>query len=348
MFPTASRAATFLVASLFVALASASPGGASERRTDLSASVAWRFHAGGTLPGPPAIGPDGTAYLGTSDGSFIAIGTDGVLRWSVTLEGTIGWSPVVDDSGRVYVATTAQKVHAFFPSGVRGWALRTPVRVATEPVLAPWGILFGGGDGSVWAVSSRGAPLWHVETGQSPSAAAGIFGQRMVVPTAAGDAMFYDGASRRFVAHLGNAVRSAPLVFRDGSAAVLSGSSLYRLDPSAAVLWRREGIDWFGWSGAALLVVDDRQELSWLSSDGTPAKTLGLGSAASGPPVPGDDGSVFVPCDSGALAIVRPRGSRHSVTVASSPLYRPVVDWKRRRLLLAAGDGTLAAVTLSN
>lgn len=348
MFSAAPAAAAFLAVSLVAAVSTAAPP--REASIPVSGpgepSVAWRFHAGGTLPGPPAVSADGTAYLGTSDGSFEAIGVDGVLRWSVTLEGSIAWSPVVDDSGRIYVATTAQRVHSFLPSGVRGWALRPPVRVAADPAPSIWGILLVGGDGSVWAISSRGAPLWHVETGQPLSAAVGAQGARIVAGTSTGDAVFFDGASRRFVAHLGNRIRATPIVFRDGSAAVLSGSSLFRLDQRAAILWRREGVDWVGRNGEALFAVNDRRELVWLSADGVPSRNVRLGAPASGPPVPGPDGTLFVPCDSGELVLVRPDGVRQSIRIASTPLYGPVLDAKRHRLLLAAGDGTVAAVAL--
>jgi outer membrane protein assembly factor BamB len=213
-------------------------------------------------------------------------------------------------------------------------------------VLATWGIVFGGGDGSVWAVSSKGAPLWHVEVGQPLAGAPGVHGNRIVIGTASGDAVFFDGASKRFVAHLGGRIRSAPAVFRDGSAAILAGSFLYRLDQRAVVVWRREGIDWFGRSGEVLYAVDDRRELMSLSADGTPSRRIRLGARASDAPVVGDAGAVFVPCDSGDLVVVSAEGAQRALNVGSSPLYAPVVDAKRRRLLVAAGDGTVAAITL--
>lgn len=346
MFSMSLPLALFLAIGLVSGLASGAPESAGTPN-EAKPFVAWRFHAGGTLAGSAAVGPDGTTYVGTSEGSLVAIGVDGVLLWSVTLDGSVAWPPVVGEGERVYVATAAQKIHAFFSSGVRGWTLRSPVRIAADPVLAAWGILFGGGDGSVWAVSSRGAPLWHMDVGEPLSATAGVHGNRIVVGTASGRAVFFDGASKRFAANLGARIRSAPVVFRDGSAAVLAGLSLFRLDQRAGVVWRRDGIEWFGTSGDAVFAVSDRRELMWLLPDGTPSRRARLGATASGPPVAGE-GAVFVPCDSGEIVLVGVDGAQRSIIVGTSPLYAPVLDPKRHRLVLAAGDGTVAAISLPN
>jgi len=184
-----------------------------------------------------------------------------------------------------------------------------------------------------------------MEVGEPLSATAGVQGNRIVVGTASGRAVFFDGASKRFAANLGSRIRSAPVVFRDGSAAVLAGPSLFRLDQRAAVRWRRDGIEWFGTSGDAIYVVSDRRELIWLSADGTPSRQAPLGAKASGSPVAGE-GAVFVPCDSGEVVLVSADGAQRSIYVGSSPLYAPVVDSKRHRVVLAAGDGTVAAISL--
>jgi outer membrane protein assembly factor BamB len=300
------------------------------------------------VPGPPAVAGDGTAYIGTSDGSLEAIGPDGVLRWSVTFEGSVAWAPILDDTGRVYVATTAQKIHSFLPSGVRGWVLRAPVHIATDPVLSVWGLLFGGSDGSLWAVSPRGFALWHSEIKEPLSVGPGVHGRRIVVGTVNGDAVFFDGASKRFGAQLGGRVRCPPVVFRDGSAALLAGTSLYRLDPRAAVVWRRDGIDWIGSEGDDVYAVSDQGELIRFSTDGAATRHVPLGAPASGPPAVDPSGAVFVPADSGEIVVIRADGSTTAVKIANAPLYRPTTDPARRRLVVTAGDGTLAAVTLPN
>lgn len=347
MFPTLRRwplLAASLLAGNALAVADHAQTAASGRAP---LTVEWRFHAGSTVAGPPRVGSDGTVYIGTSEGSFEAIGLDGVLRWSVTLEGAVAWAPIQDAAGRLYVATTAQRIHSLLPSGIIGWALRPPVHIATDPVLSSWGILFGGSDGSLWAVSSRGVALWHVEMGQSASAGPGVNGRRIVVGTANGDTIFLDGAGKRFVARLGERIRLPPVVFQDGSAAVLSGSSLYRLDSRAAVLWRRDGIDWFGTEGESVYAVSVRGEFLRLSEDGTPSRNVALGAAASAPPAL-DRGTAFVPADSGDVLVVQADGSVRSIRVARAPLYEPIVDSKRGRLLVASGDGTLASVALSD
>jgi outer membrane protein assembly factor BamB len=139
-------------------------------------------------------------------------------------------------------------------------------------------------------------------------------------------------------------------VLHDGSAAVLAGSSLYRLDSRASVVWRHDGLDWLGANadGDDLYVVSDRGELLRLASDGSSSRSVRLGASASAPPAIAADGTVFVPSDSGDVFAVSPDGSVRSIRVASAPLHRPVIDANRHRILVTAGDGTLTAVTLSD
>jgi hypothetical protein len=83
-----------------------------------------------------------------------------------------------------------------------------------------------------------------------------------------------------------------------------------------------------------------------LSGDGEPSRRVRLGERASAAPVTGDGGDVFVPCDSGDLVVVHADGAQRVIAIGSTPLHAPVFDAKRRRLLLSAGDGTVAAIAL--
>ena len=69
----------------------------------------------------PAIGADGTIYLGTDSGELQAYTPDGTLLWSYPAIGHVG-EPVVDAEGTIYVAAGLENyVYAINPDGSEKW-----------------------------------------------------------------------------------------------------------------------------------------------------------------------------------------------------------------------------------
>jgi len=95
----------------------------------------------------PAIGADGTVYVGSYDGTLYAFtshgsGTNGVLKWSYQLEGAVS-APAVAGDGTVYVSANLG-LYAISPpksgsTGVLKWsyqangALSSPAIATTLP-----------------------------------------------------------------------------------------------------------------------------------------------------------------------------------------------------------------------
>lgn len=69
----------------------------------------WRFKTGEAVVSSPAVGADGTVYIGNVNGVFFAIRPDGTEKWRVKVGGHLESSPVVGSDGTIYVC----------PSGVR-------------------------------------------------------------------------------------------------------------------------------------------------------------------------------------------------------------------------------------
>ncbi len=80
--------------------------------------VQWEFDLGGVL-GPiglhssPAVGRDGTIYIGSEDGTFYALTPDGSVLWTYTAGGRIQSSPAIGSDGTVYVGCDDGTVYAF-------------------------------------------------------------------------------------------------------------------------------------------------------------------------------------------------------------------------------------------
>ena len=135
---------------------------------------AWR--AAVTATGPtPAVGPDGTAYVPTSDGYLYAIAANGLRRWRYRIGVALLYSPAVGLDGAIYVDAFANghgDLYALSPNGRRRWRLAIP---AGSDVAR-------GSDGTVYvashlvlAVSPRGRVLWRraVDAAAPPVAAPG-------------------------------------------------------------------------------------------------------------------------------------------------------------------------------
>ena len=76
-------------------------------------TVLWEFETGDKVTSDPAIGPDGTVYVGSFDNSLYAInGKSGVKLWEFETEGNVSSSPAIGSDGTVYVGSEDNKLYA--------------------------------------------------------------------------------------------------------------------------------------------------------------------------------------------------------------------------------------------
>jgi len=95
-----------------------SPGGIQQWLVSFSQQVAVA----------PAIGFDGTIYVGSYDGSFVALNPDnGAELWSYTAGGWVSSSPTIGPDGTIYFGTQYGTLHAIAanPGGpaTTGWPM---------------------------------------------------------------------------------------------------------------------------------------------------------------------------------------------------------------------------------
>ena len=77
-------------------------------------TVLWEFETGGGVYSSPAIGPDGTVYVGSSDKKLYAInGKTGVKLWEFETGGVVRSSPAIGTGGILYVGSSDKKLYAF-------------------------------------------------------------------------------------------------------------------------------------------------------------------------------------------------------------------------------------------
>ena len=311
---------------------------------DRAAGVEWRFDVGSAVAARPAVSADGTVVVATSEGTLQAIGPDGALRYSYTLEGN-GFGPAVDGAGRVYVATTTGRLYAILPDGQLAWKVKLPVHPSGDVVIAPpWGIAFPVREHAVWVVAARAEPLFHVDAPGFVTSGPAIGGTRIVLGTAEGDVVMSEGAVRRAVAHVGERIRGAPVILPSGEVAVLTGRALHLLDPRGTLLRVRADVEGVALAGEALVVVSRAGDVIRLSADGTETRLGSSGITPGAPPVIAPTGEICVPGEGGELAVVSAGGVSRRVSVSHAPLREPAVDALRRRVIVASGSGTVVAI----
>jgi outer membrane protein assembly factor BamB len=76
----------------------------------------WMFLTGGWIASSPAIGADGTIYVGSADAKLYAIdGQTGIEKWEFATIWAITSSPAIGSDGTIYVGSSDDKVYAIGP-----------------------------------------------------------------------------------------------------------------------------------------------------------------------------------------------------------------------------------------
>ena len=104
----------------------------------------------------PAIGSDGTVYVGSLDKKLYAInGKTGVKLWEFETGGFVGSSPAIGSDGTVYVGSWDKKLYAINgKTGAKLWEFETGGFVESSPAI--------GSDGTVY-VGSKDKKLYAIK-----------------------------------------------------------------------------------------------------------------------------------------------------------------------------------------
>jgi outer membrane protein assembly factor BamB len=100
----------------------------------------------------PAMGPDGTLYIGHADGLYALAGPDGAVKWHAG-DSVVASSPAVGADGTVFFGAMDGKARAASPEGKILWSVQTGGQVNASPAIGADGaVFFASDDGLVYAV----------------------------------------------------------------------------------------------------------------------------------------------------------------------------------------------------
>lgn len=218
----------------------------------------WKFNTGGAILSAPAIGTDGTVYVGSNSTRFFAVNPDGTEKWRLNLAGP-SYSPTLSSTGRIYVGTGAMgnRLLAIRDDSTFGnilWGFPTGGPVTTKPAVGTVGastgiVYFGSDDGTFRAVNSSGILEWFFTPLGLP---AQPFRSSPAISPSGGTVYFGSNNGNFYARNAGTgaivwtpsvagagAYLSSPVVGSDGTVFVGNDNGrIYAFDgPTGAVLW---------------------------------------------------------------------------------------------------------------
>jgi len=105
-FQFVSRAIILVFLLLFCPIASSATDGTQKRAKETT----------GKVRSSPAIGADGTIYVGSYDNKLYAINPDGTLKWAFETENYVHSSPAIGGDGTIYVGSDDKHLYAIYGS----------------------------------------------------------------------------------------------------------------------------------------------------------------------------------------------------------------------------------------
>ena len=117
-----------------------------------SVTIKWRIPIDGSLIGTPAIGNDGTIYIGTDNlvrwdsSSFYAINPDGSIKWRYTPINRMWSSPAIGNDGSIYVGVISDGIagglYAFSSTGQLEWIHNPGEDIVSSPAVGKDGTIY--------------------------------------------------------------------------------------------------------------------------------------------------------------------------------------------------------------
>jgi outer membrane protein assembly factor BamB len=299
-------------------------------------SEIWRFVTPEPILASPAVGPDGTIYVGSYDRYVYALAPSGDVLWSTLLpEPTyIYWATyagvygtlALGADGTVYVPSENGKLLALDPAtGIAKWTYSTTTveGLYSSPAIAPDGtIYFSSYDRNLYAINPDGTRKWFSRFDSTIFASPAV-GSDGTVYCGADDGNLYAinplNGTRKWTFGTGtSAITASPAIAADGTIYLGVGSEqnprFFSISPNGQSNWvftagsRVRSSAAIGPDGAIYFGCDDGH-LSALEPDGTERWSFPAGSPVGSSPALAADGTIYFGCDDGKLYALNSSGN---------------------------------------
>jgi outer membrane protein assembly factor BamB len=276
-------------------------------------SLKWSYATEYAIASSPAIGSDGTIYVGgdgvyfagSYDNRLYAIEPDGTLKWSYATEGAIHSSPAIGPDGTIYVGgdgsgSIAHYLYAINPDGSLKWsyATCTGCKIHSSPAIGSDGTIYvGSKDKKIHAINPDGTLKWSYPTE--------------------------------------NSIDSSPAIDSEGTIYVGSNDyELYAINPSGTLKWSFAtgypvtSSPVIG-SDGTIYVGSNDQKIYAINSDGTLKWSYFTGGAVTSSPAISLDGTIYAGSQDDKLYALNPDGTlKWTYTTGNIIDSSPAIDAK--------------------
>ncbi|MFA5416668.1 MAG: PKD domain-containing protein, partial [Methanoregula sp.] len=312
----------------------------------------WTYTTGDLIRGQPAIGSDGTIYLGSYDKKLYAFNPDGSVKWSYTTGNQIVGSAAIGSDGILYIGSYDTKLYAFNPDGTLNWSYTTGNRIFGSPAIGSDGTVYvGSRDKNLYALNPNGTLKWRYTTGHQIFSSAAI-GSDGTIYTGSLDNKLYalnsDG-TLKWSYTTGNQIYGSAAIGSDGT--IYTGSldnKLYALNPDGTLKWSyitgnqiygspaigSDGTIYIGSYDNKIYALNPEGTLKWSYTTGNPI----LGSA-----VIGADGIIYIGSLDNKLYALNPEGTLKWSYTTGNQIYGSAAIGSDGTLYIGGFDSTLYA-----
>lgn len=321
---------------VYVGVTTTTGGRLVEVTADGAARVLGREFSEG-IDATPAVGADGTIYVGSYDGRFHAVSpTDGARKWSVDTGTFVVSSAAIAADGTIYFGAGDGKLRAVSPTGTVKWTFAAGDWIDSSPAIGPDGaIYFGSRDRSLYAVNPDGTRRWQFATGGRVDSSPAI-GSDGTIYVGSADQRLYavapDGTKRWELITNGE-ILASPVLGADGTVYVAAvDQAFYAVDAAdGSVRWKRTfsansvSSAAVRGDGAIIFADDDCKVRALNPRDGSDLWTFDTEAPGydyiESSPLVAPDGSIYVGSSDGML--YRINGSGSPLSLASNwPSFR--------------------------
>jgi outer membrane protein assembly factor BamB len=264
-------------------------------------TLKWSYNIGDAVDSSPAIGLDGTIYVGAFDGKLYAFNPDGTFKWSFATGDKIHSSPAINQENTIYIGSNDGYLYAVNPNGTLKWSNYLGQVYSPPTIDIDNTIYVGSRSGYLYAIRKDGTIKWSFGPCGYIYSCPAIADDDGTIYFGAWDGYLHalnpDGTSK-WSYRIGSYIYASPAIGEDGTIYVGSapgtgvGGTLYAFNPDGTFKW------------------------SFLTS----ARIYS--SAAIGP-----DGTVYVGSDDGNLYALYDNGSlKWSYNTGGSVQSSPAVD----------------------
>ncbi len=299
-----------------------------------AASIEWSYKTADNIRSSPAIGADGTIYVGSFDNYLYALNPNGTLKWKFNTGGIIEQSsPVIGGNGNIYIGSRDGYLYSINPDGTKQWSYFTTsgATIDSTPALGTDGTIyfsslkpFDLSFNNFYALNPDGTLKWSKEGG-----------------------------------HTGERGFRIPVVDYDNTVYIADGNKeFYAINPNGSIKWVSPINGSVGHAQPPAIKADGTiylplGTLYQIEPDGT---TKDIGSAEFTAVVVGLNGKIYATTSNGLVYIIEPDGTQQYIprpfSYASIPgtpvigkdgmIYVAYTDGNEMKLFAYNQDGTVA------